>query len=190
MQDLDDNERLERWRRGDANGLRELVDHYRRPLFGFILRMTEGRDDADDIFQEVWFRAIRGLGRYRDRHFLSWLFRITHNIIIDRSRRRKPEVSLDDETGDQIQFEAASTHPSPAEVLQDRDLHRRIGQAVADLPPEQREVFLMRMDGELPFKEIARIQKTSINTALARMSYAQDKLRKALEDDYALLTRR
>jgi DNA-directed RNA polymerase specialized sigma24 family protein len=46
------------------------------------------------------------------------------------------------------------------------------------------------MDGELPFKEIARIQKTSINTALARMSYAQDKLRKALEDDYALLTRR
>lgn len=190
MQDLDDTEKLEKWRQGDTRGLNELVDHYRRPLFGFILRMTEGRDDADDIFQEVWFRALRGMDSYRDHRFLSWLFRITHNIIIDRQRRRKPEISLDDDSGDQIAFQAASNQLSPAEALQEGDLHQRIRRTVGALPSEQREVFLMRMDGELSFKEIAKIQKTSINTALARMRYALDKLRAALADDYQAIARR
>ena len=61
----------------------------------------------------------------------------------------------------------------------------RIAAAVAKLPAEQREVFLMRMEGDLPFKEIARIQKVSINTALARMQYALNKLRQDLKSDYA-----
>lgn len=189
MQDIDDNERLERWRRGDTSGLDELVQHYRRPLFGFILRMTEGYDEADEIFQEVWFRALRGLEHYRDRRFLSWLFKITHNLIIDRHRRRKPDVSLDDETGDQIKYQVADHRPSPADVLQSDDSLRRIRHAVDRLPFEQREVFLMRMELDLPFKEIATIQKISINTALARMSYALSKLRHALADDYAELSR-
>jgi len=190
MQDADDNRRLERWRQGDADGLNELVEHYRRPLFGFILRMTEGRDEADEIFQEVWFRAIRGLDRYREFHFLGWLFKITHNLIKDRRRKRRPEVSLDDdEVGGSIRAETASGQPSPADALQNSDMRSRIDRAVGALPPEQREVFLMRMDADMPFKEIARIQRTSINTALARMSYALDKLRKSLADDYALTTR-
>jgi len=187
LQDIDDNERLARWRGGDPSGLDELVNHYRRPLFGFILRMTEGQDDANEIFQEVWFRAIRGMDRYRDHHFLSWLFRITHNLIIDRHRRHKPEVSLDTGSDDPITFQIAGNQPSPADELQNRDLHQRIRHAVDALPLEQKEVFLMRMDAELPFKEIATIQKTSINTALARMSYALEKLRRALADDYRSL---
>ncbi len=189
MQDSNDSERLERWRRGDESGLVELVNQYRRPLFGFILRMMEGSDEAEDIYQDVWFRAIRGLDRYRDRHFLSWLFRIAHNLVIDRSRRHKPAVPLDAGNGDQAALEAAGPAPSPADGLATAELRRRIQTAVGNLPLEQREVFLMRMDAELPFKEIARIQKTSINTALARMSYALGKLRAALAEDYTLLTR-
>ncbi len=190
MQDADDNERIERWRNGDENGFIELVEQYRRPLFSFILRMTGGHDDADDIFQEVWFRAIRNIDRYRHRHFVSWLFRIAHNLIIDRSRRRKPSVPLDDDQGGRTAFEVAGSGPSPSDSMHNQELQSRIHKAVESLPPDQREVFLMRMDAELPFKEIARIQKVSINTALARMSYALDKLKTLLAQDYQLIIQR
>ena len=87
---------LDRYRGGDINALGELVEHYRRPLFGYILRMTENSSDAEEIFQEVWFKAIRSFESYSDQKFLSWMFRITHNHIIDRARKKKPDFSLDD----------------------------------------------------------------------------------------------
>jgi RNA polymerase sigma-70 factor (ECF subfamily) len=188
MQTITDTELIERYRQGDTEALSELVDRYRRPLFGFILRMTRKNEDAEEIFQEVWLKAINNLARYRDDRFLSWLFRIAHNLVIDRARRRKPEISMDDEnTTDRLAHHAGHVSPSPAEALQAKDMHGRIRTAVDLLPADQREVFLMRMEADLPFKDIARIQGTSINTALARMGYALDKLRKALAEDYAQL---
>ncbi len=183
-----DSEAIERYLQGDAEALSELVERYRRPLFGFILRMTRKNEDAEEIFQEVWLKAINNLARYRNDRFLSWLFRITHNLVIDRARRRKPEVSMDDEeTTDRLAYHAGRESASPADALQELDMHGRIRTAVGLLPADQREVFLMRMEADLPFKDIARIQQTSINTALARMSYALDKLRKTLAEDYAQL---
>ncbi len=185
----DENACLARYLQGETEALTGLVEQTRRPLFGFILRMTEGRDDAEDIFQEVWVRAIHSLHRYRAGSLLSWLFRIAHNLIIDRYRRKKPEVSLDDGQSGSREYEYRCCAPSPADNAQDGEIRQRIAAAVGALPREQREVFLMRMDAGLPFKEIARIQRTSINTALARMTYALDKLRKELAGDYALLSR-
>lgn len=177
---------LEQYRQGDVQALGLLVEHYRRPLFGFILRMTEGRGDPEEVFQEVWFRAIRNLGKYKPKSFLSWLFRIAHNLIIDRARSAKPLQSLQEAGEDETPLEdrlAGSGH-DPARQAGSSDLGRRIARAVDRLPEEQRAVFLMRTEGDLPFKEIAKIQGTSINTALARMQYALAKLREELKDEY------
>ncbi len=186
-----DKERLARYRHGDVAALSELVEEYRRPLFGFILKMTEGRDEAEDIFQEVWIRAIRHLGTFKERNLLSWLFRIAHNLIIDRARKKKPDMSLQDAQADQSTLEerTASRTPSPSEEAGHADIKARVQHAVKRLPSDQKTVFLMRMEGELPFKEIARIQGVSINTALARMQYALSKLRDELADEYAALSR-
>ena len=169
----------------------KLVEHFRRPLFGFILKMTEGREDAEEVFQEVWFRVIRSLDSYREKRFISWLFRIAHNLIIDRARKARPMFDphpVEPGQPDDIETRIPSTGISPALQVEGRDLGRRIAAAVSLLPQEQKEVFLMRMEGDLPFKEIAKIQGTSINTALARMQYALAKLKDELKTDYRDIT--
>ena len=173
-----------------------MVERYRRQLFAFILNMTGQTGDADEVFQEVWFRAIRKIGSYRDKSFLSWLFRIARNLIIDKYRSRKRLVSLDSggsDGGSSLGDMLETDSPTPLSDLASGELGERISAAVATLTTspvglgrggDQKEVFLMRVTAEMPFKEIARIQKASINTVLARMHYALAKLRKVLREDY------
>jgi len=182
-----DSQLIMRYRKGEVGALEVLVEKYRRPLFGYLVNMTEGRGDVDELFQEVWFRVIRKLGLYRQRNFFGWIVRIAHNLVIDRARRRKPDFSLDAEVeaGGFSRVERVPDNgPDPSKKVGDEDLGRRIRRAVNSLPLEQREVFVMRAYSGLSFKQIALAQKVSINTSLARMQYAMTKLRTMLESEY------
>jgi RNA polymerase sigma-70 factor (ECF subfamily) len=175
-----DTDLLAAYRTGDKDSLSLLISRYERPLYTFILRMA-GPSDADDVYQETWVRALRALGDFDGRKPLSWLFRISRNLVIDRARRSSRWAPLETESGED---RWPSDKPDPAANAAAADLGGHIRKAVEGLPPEQREVFLMRTEGDLPFKEIARLQGVSINTALARMQYALDKLRTALKDTF------
>ena len=182
---------IEAYRQGDIQALGLLVEHYRKPLFGFIYKMVNNTQDAEEIFQEVWLRAVKNLRSFKGGSFLSWLFRITHNHIIDRSRKKRPVVSMQQHGDDQLSLEDKVESPgfNAAEMSADADLGQKIRAAVSQLPKKQKAVFLMRTEGDLSFKEIAEIQKISINTALAQMQYALQKLRDELQDDYSNLQR-
>jgi RNA polymerase sigma-70 factor, ECF subfamily len=185
------NQWLAEYRGGDTEALARIVEEYRRPLFGFILNMLTNKGEANEVFQEVWLRAIRHLPTYREKRFLSWLFRIAHNLMIDRARKAKPMVELAPGPGekeDPLDRLAVSHGIGPDREAAGRELGNRIANAVAALPPEQKEVFLLRTSGDMPFKDIARIQGASINTALGRMQYALAKLREALKQDYEALS--
>jgi RNA polymerase sigma-70 factor (ECF subfamily) len=180
---------LKAYKKGDLAALGLLVEHFRRPLFSFILNMMPRHGDAEEIFQETWLRAIRNLPRFREGNFAGWLFRIARNLIIDQIRREAKTVSpLDQEgqSGIELVPDAAS---GPDQQAGSRDLGIRIQTALAALAPEQREVFLMRNEAGLSFKEIARLQETTLNTALSRMHYALQKLRPLLQEDYDELER-
>lgn len=186
MEENDEN-LLAAYRNGDTEALAVLVEKYKRPLFGFILRFSNGQEDADEVFQEVWVRAIKNMNRYRQKNLLSWLFRIAHNLMIDRIRQRRPMVSFDTPATDQgVAVGDVLAHPGQGPDIRTggRDLGRRIEAAADKLPPEQKEVFWMRMQSGLSFKQIARIQNCSINTALARMHYAVARLRGELAGEY------
>ncbi len=184
--DTEDRRLIKQYRNGDVEALSVLVEKYRRPLFGFILNMTEGQGDADEIFQETWFRAIRKLDRYRHKNFMGWLARIARNLVVDRYRRQRPTVSLD-MTRDEEHTAAVQLidqAPGPTDNAVTEDDMNAVQRAVDTLPAEQKEVFVMRMQTGLSFKEIAKAQNVSINTALARMQYALSKLRPLLQNEY------
>ncbi len=180
VMDDDDAKLLAAYRRGNAEALGQLVAKYQHPLFGFLHRFATHPGEADDWFQETWVRAIQHMNYFRQKNLPGWLFRIAHNLIIDQARRKKPDGSLDEPGTEPVPSAALS----PADEAAGRDLGQQIQTATTKLPVEQREVFWLRMDAGLPFKEIARIQRCSVNTALARMQYALDKLRAALGPIY------
>lgn len=185
--DVQDAKLLEAYFAGDTEALGSLVEKTRRPLFGFLYRFASSPAEADEWFQETWVRAIQHMNRKRPEQLLSWLFRIAHNLIIDQSRRHKPACSLDaplSHRGDSLSTRIHDGALPPDLEAGGRDLGKRIEAAAARLPMKQREVFWLRMQANVPFKEIARIQHCSINTALARMQYALEKLRTTLAPEY------
>ena len=187
--DQTDSDCIKAYLGGDTDALSPLVEKYKRPLFAFILKMTEGREDTEEIFQETWFRALKNIHKFQHKNFLNWLFRIAHNLVIDRARRNKKNVSMQSSIGSTdgdctLEDQLAAPGISPAEEAGGSSLGLQIEAAVQTLSPDQKEVFLLRMYGNVSFKEIAKIQKCSINTCLARMQYALTKLRSILKEEY------
>ena len=180
------------YKKGDMAALEKLVEHFRRPLYSFIYNMLQGRGDAEEIFQEVWLRAIKNMSKYKEKNFCGWLFRIARNFFIDQVRRNQRMVSPafdGTEFGEDPISRLSSPDMAPDEQTADKELGVRIRLAIGDLPEDQREVFLMRTEADLSFKEIAAIQNTTLNTALSRMHYALQKLRPVLQEDYQQLNR-
>jgi RNA polymerase sigma-70 factor (ECF subfamily) len=158
-----------------------LVREYGDRLYRFALRLV-GERGAEDLTQEVLLRVFRSIGSYEPTgRFDSWLFTIANHLAIDEARRRKPEAPLteiDEEArGDRF----ASAMPEPSESLEEAERRRALLQAVERLPLDQRQVFLLREEAGLSFKEIAEILQCPLNTALGRMHYAMEHLRKALK---------
>lgn len=178
-----DAELLAAYVQGHVASLDQLVARYRQPLFTWFMGMTGSRSDAEDLFQDVWVRVIRNADRFEDVSFRAWMWQIARNLLIDFRRKRKPDISLDavDDEEDQPLLETlVAKEASPRDDVERTDMARKAMQAVGKLPAVQREVFLMRIQGDLPFSEIAKILKVPVNTALGRMHDATTRLKQML----------
>jgi RNA polymerase sigma-70 factor (ECF subfamily) len=185
MEPLRDEELMLRYRDGDATAFDALYSRHRAGLFRFILRQCPTRGDAEEIFQEVWTSLIEARSRYRvTARFSTYLYRIAVNRLIDRSRRKSNTrtTSLDDPEGtaDQAVAGPAANPERQAAARQDA---ARVLAALAVLPPEQREAFLLHEEGGLSVAEIGEITQVGAETAKSRLRYALAKLREALEGE-------
>ena len=184
VEEAGDMELIRAFSGGDEAAFEVLYHRYRRQLYGFLNNLIPGNSaEVDEVFEETWLRVIEKLPKYRDDgRFSAWLFRIGRNIFIDRIRKLRPEregaVPLDAETTPDMPGPAAM---EPVSELDSGEVGKVIADAVARLPEEQREVFLLRQQ-DLAFKEIAEIQNCSINTVLGRMQYAIRNLRKLIRE--------
>jgi RNA polymerase sigma-70 factor (ECF subfamily) len=170
---------------GDVAALDTLVRRHADMLTRYLRGMLNAAADVDDAFQEVWLKVVRRPEAYRNSNFRGWLIRIAHNVAIDRYRRQRPTVSFDacDDEGGSLADTLPSGDATPRRVAADADTLGLIAARVRALPDTQRQVFLMRVAGDLSFKEIAAALKVPLNTALGRMHYAVTRLREELTKD-------
>ena len=167
---------------GDAGAFERLVRDYGDRLYRFVRRMVGDRD-AEDITQELLLRVHRSIGAYEPTgRFEAWLFTIANNLCIDAVRRRRPEAALSDVDADlgADAFAAPRTTEAPDEIAR-REVRQALLRAVDRLPVDQRQVFLLREEGGMSFREIAQMLGCPLNTALGRMHYAMENLRKSLK---------
>lgn len=160
------------------------------PLMAAALRMTRRRAEAEDLVQETLYRAYRGLAGYEPgTHFRAWLFRILHNLAINRSRRegRAPDA-VDPATLDPVDGD----HPVPALVdlsdlpdLADRHFDDRVKAALDDLPEIYRVPLVLFSLGDLSYQEIADSVGVPIGTVMSRLHRARSRLKAALSDHVA-----
>jgi RNA polymerase sigma factor (sigma-70 family) len=187
---LTDDELVDGYLKGDISCFDEIMNRYKNRLYNYIYHHAGHRQHAEDIFQETFTRIIERLPRYRKQgNFPGWIFKIALNIFRDhmRKRARMPTVSLNQpfssEDGQEVTLEnlLASDRPSPAAEAHKKEIHQLLRRSIAYLPLKQREVLILRIYGELSFREISEVLHCPINTALARMRYALKTLHEKLK---------
>jgi len=181
---LSDQQLIALYLAGSEKSFEELLFRHRQKIYGSIYLFVKDSALAEDIFQEVFIKIIDTLRKGKYNHegkFLQWALRIAYNMCVDHFRRnkRKPRTTP---TDNYDIFEVLPLADLNAEQAMMRDqTHDRIRQLLEMLPEEQREVVILRHYADMSFKEIAKLTRVSINTALGRMRYALINIRKIIE---------
>jgi RNA polymerase sigma factor (sigma-70 family) len=173
---------------GDAGAFDTLFARHRGGLYRYLLRHVRIPATADELYQDVWTSVVKSRASYAPRaKFATWLYTLAHNRLVDhwRANGRATIVSLDEESDDgghAIDAIAGSRVDEPETQVSAGQLRTRIKEALAALPAEQRDAFLLQYEGGLALAEIAAITGAGGETVKSRLRYATAKLRSLLED--------
>ena len=172
---------------GDSAAMETLFLRYRQSVYSWLLRMTGDVTEAEDIYQDVWLKVIRHAADYRSGSFRAWLWQIVRNKATDRMRKMSPSLILDSpisaegESEETIVDQLSDDRAADALMqIEEVERQRVVCEAIEELPMAQREVILLRVNGELPFKEIADMLAAPMGTVLARMHKAVKSLKDTL----------
>ena len=172
---------------GDTAAMETLFLRYRQSVYSWLLRMTGDVTEAEDIYQDVWLKVIRHAADYRSGSFRAWLWQIVRNKATDRMRKMSPSLILDspisaEGEGEETIVDQLSDDRAADALMQIEEVERQrvVCEAIEALPMAQREVVLLRINGELSFKEIADMLAAPMGTVLARMHKAVKSLKDTL----------
>jgi RNA polymerase sigma-70 factor (ECF subfamily) len=189
IESLADEKLMLAFKAGDARAFEQLVRRHRAAVFNFLLRLCGQRQRAEDLLQETWLKVIRCASTYEAKaKYTTWLYTIARNLCMDALRKESyrradsldaPVGNGDDERslGEQLPSESAA----PDRAAHNLAVQPLIERALASLPQEQREVFILREYHGTPFKEIAEVTGVPENTVKSRMRYALEGLRRSLD---------
>lgn len=179
-QDATDTELMLAYRDGDELSFNELYSRHRAPLYRFILNSCANEATAAEAFQDVWAKVSQARLGYTDSApFKAWLYRIARNNLVDgyRASNANPLQNAD-ELDEETQVSAIQTPLQPDEVAQLNANTSALSTALSTLPPEQREVILLRHIAGFTLTEIAEQLNENAETVKSRLRYAFIKLRK------------
>jgi len=167
------------WAAGDPAAFKILYERHRGPLYRFLLGQLRDRPLAEELYQDVWQRVTAARAGWKpEAAFSTWLYRIAHNRLNDhwRSQRHRPPAPVDAD----LRTAALADPDDPERLAGNEELRQRLHRALDELPDEQREAVLLRLQQELSLDEIGRITGVGRETVKSRLRYALDKLRARL----------
>ena len=175
---------MARYARGDVGAFESLYRRHELRIWRYLQRNVRNRATADELLQEVWFAVARDATRYRPTaKFTSWLYSIAHHRMIDSIRAGRPHASLESlMQASALPGLAADAGAGPLAQAVALDEMDAMLDAISSLPQDQREAFLLQVEGDLSVEEIATITNTSFETAKSRLRYARSKLRELLKE--------
>lgn len=175
---------------GNLYAFEALINRYKDKLFSSIVFLVKDKYLAEDLFQETFIRIIDTIhnNRYNEEgKFLPWAMRIAHNLCVDYFRKMKRLPTIVDSDNNDIFDWVQVAEESPEQKIIRHQNHDRVHRMLDKLPPEQREVIVLRHFADLSFKQIAELTDCSINTALGRMRYGLINLRKLMQEKQVAL---
>jgi RNA polymerase sigma-70 factor (ECF subfamily) len=178
---------------GDATGWEELVRVHTRRIYALCYRFTGGDAQAQDLTQEIFLRVFRTLGSYRSAEgsFVTWLTRLSRNLLIDHYRRTKQDrvtEPIEDQLATLEQREyAGMAAVRPDRVLAGREASEILQGALGKLSPELRETVILRDLQELEYREIAEVLKIPEGTVKSRLNRGRAELARLLRRQRAAL---
>jgi RNA polymerase sigma factor (sigma-70 family) len=181
-----DEELMARYGRGDAAAFESLYRRHEMRVWRYLERNVRNRATADELMQEVWFAVARDAARYMPTaKFTTWLFTIAHHRMIDSIRTSRRHTSLNVlglEAEPVVEQLVSEPSAGPFAMAVARDEAGALIRAFDELPGEQREAFLLQIEGDLSVEGIAAITHSSFETTKSRLRYARAKLRELLKE--------
>ncbi len=180
-----DQQLVAQYLEGNEAVLTKLVERHKSKIYTAILMFVKDRYLAEDIFQDTFIKVIDTLrsGKYKEEgKFLPWVMRIAHNLCIDYYRKVKRVPTITNSEDFDI-FEVLNfTDDNAEKSMIVKETKQKVRSLVEQLPEEQKEVVILRHYAGLSFKEIAQLTGVSINTALGRMRYGLQNMRKVIAE--------
>ena len=173
---------------GDVNAFEKLVTEYEKAVYAIAQRMTGNAEDAADMTQETFIKAYNSLSSFRgDSKFSVWLYRIANNVCLDflRSKNRRPTVSLsaEDDDGEETQLDIADESQSPELLLESSLTRDAVRRGLDSLPPDYKQILLLREIQGLSYEEIAAALGIESGTVKSRIFRARKRLCTFLIED-------
>jgi RNA polymerase sigma factor (sigma-70 family) len=174
MRERGDEALMKAYADGDMEAFEHLYNRHRGPLYRYILRQVQDAATANDLYQGSWEKIIKARAGYKaTAPFRAWMYRIAHNHVMDHFRRSRPVSELPPD-------EMEADLPGPGQQLLDEQRMSGLHEAVRDLPAEQKDVLLLKLEAGLDLQTIADVTGVNRETAKSRLRYAVGKLRKTL----------
>ena len=175
---------ITQYRNGNEAAFDLLVDRHKSKVYTTIFLIVKDQDVAEDLLQDVFVKVVHTIhaDKYNEEgKFQPWVMRIAHNLAIDyfRKAKRKPTILLED--GSNLLNSMRFAEQSSEELRIKEETLDLVRKLIDELPEAQKEVVIMRHYLDMSFQEIAEQTGVSINTALGRMRYALNHIRKKMK---------
>ena len=183
--EMKDQELIRTYLKGDDKAFEILLKRHKDKIYTSIYLFVKDTEMANDIFQDVFIKIVDTLRKGKYNHegkFLQWAMRISYNMCVDNFRRNKRRTKVSSTETFDIFDVLESKDDNMETTMIKSQMHKKVRSLVDELPPEQREVVILRHYADMSFKEISQLTRVSINTALGRMRYALINMRKMADE--------